>query len=282
MVSVPRAAILIISFMLIAQLSDTHLKAEDDSESCRDPRWDTLWGPRENDLRACVADIMELAEPVDCVLHTGDMVHFGRPEDYALLSEIIEPLAPAFFPVPGNRDRISCLAAEFLEDSMPRQQPFVLYAVDDFSVRLIGFDTLSATEESMVGDLDEPRLAALDEILAAEGSKPTALFMHHSPFNVPGADGPYSFQYERHEAVDAFWEIVGRHPNIVRLFCGHAHRLTETTINGVVCSTMPSVATNLHVGELPSEAVGKTLYVLHHFDERLNMFESSLRVVPDK
>lgn len=255
--------------MLIAQLSDTHLKAGNDE----DPRW----GSRENDLRACVADIMELEEPVDCVLHTGDMAHFGQPEDYALVSDIVEPFALNFFPVPGNRDRRSGLASKFLGDRMPRQQPFIIYAVDEFPVRLIGLDTLSA--ETMMGDLDEPRLAALDEILAAEGSKSTALFMHHPPFDVPGAEGRYKFQYDRSEAADAFWKVIGRHPNVVRLFCGHAHRLAETTVNGVVCSTMPSVATDKHVGELPNEAIGKTLYMLHRFDERSNTFESSLRVV---
>ena len=255
--------------MLIAQLSDTHLKAGDDEES--------RWGSRENDLRACVADIMELEEPVDCVLHTGDMAQFGRPEDYALVSDIVEPFALKFFPVPGNRDHRSGLVSEFLGDRMPRHQPFIIYAVDEFPVRLIGFDTLSA--ETMMGDLDEPMLAALDEILVAEGSKPTALFMHHPPFDVPGAEGRYKFQYDRSEAADAFWKVIGRHPNVVRLFCGHAHRLTQTTVNGVVCSTMPSVATDVHVGELPSEAIGKTLYMLHRFDERSNTFESSLRIV---
>jgi len=255
--------------MLIAQLSDTHLKAGDDEDPC--------WGSRENDLRACVADIMELEEPVDCVLHTGDMAQLGRPEDYALVSDIVEPFALNFFPVPGNRDCRPDLASEFLGDRMPRQQPFIIYAVDEFPVRLIGLDTLSA--ETMLGDLDKPRLAALDEILAVEGSKPTALFMHHPPFNVPGAEGRYRFQYDRSEVVDAFWKITGRHPNVVRLFCGHAHRLVETTVNGVVCSIMPSVATDKHVGELPNEAIGKTLYMLHRFDERLNTFESSLRIV---
>lgn len=255
--------------MLIAQLSDTHLKAGDDEDPC--------WGFSENDLRACVADIMELEEPVDCVLHTGDMAHFGQPEDYALVSDIVEPLALNFFPVPGNRDSRSDLAAKFLGDRIPRQQAFIIYAVDEFPVRLIGLDTLSA--ETMMGDLDEPRLAALDEILAVEGSKPTAIFMHHPPFKVPGAEGRYKFQYDRLESTDAFWKVIGRHPNVVRLFCGHAHRLTETTVNGVVCSIMPSVATDKHVGELPNEAIGKTLYMLHRFDERLNGFESSLRIV---
>jgi 3',5'-cyclic-AMP phosphodiesterase len=255
--------------MLIAQLSDTHLKAGDNEE----PRW----GSRENDLRACVSDIMGLEEPVDCVLHTGDMAQFGLPGDYALVSDIIEPFSLNFLPVPGNRDDRSSLASQFLGDRMPRQQSFIIYAVDEFPVRLIGFDTLST--QTMMGDLDEPRLAALDEILAAEGSKPTALFMHHPPFDVPGAEGRYRFPYDRPEAADAFWKVIGRHPNVVRLFCGHSHRLTETTVNGVVCSTMPSVATDVHVGDLPNKAVGKTLYMLHRFDEPSNTFESSLRIV---
>ena len=256
--------------MLIAQLSDTHLKTGDDE----DPRW----GSREKDLRACVADIKELEEPVDCVLHTGDMAQLGRPEDYALVSNIVEPFASIFLPVPGNRDSRSGLAAKFLGDRMPRQQPFIIYAVDEFPVRLIGFDTLSP--KTMMGDFDEPRFAALDEMLAAEGSKPTALFMHHPPFDVPGAEGRYRFPYDRSEAAVAFWKVIGRHPNVVRLFCGHAHRLVETTVNGVVCSIMPSVALDLHVGELPNEAIGNPLYMLHRFDERSNTFESSLRIVP--
>jgi len=255
--------------MIIAQLSDTHLKAGDDE--------DPHWGYRENDLRACVADIMELEEPVDCVLHTGDMAQLGRQDDYALIREIVEPFASIFFPVPGNRDSRSDLVAKFLRRRVPRQQPFIIYAVDEFPVRLIGLDTLSA--ETMMGELDEPRLAALDEILAVEGSKPTAIFMHHPPFNVPGADDRYKFPFERSEAADSFWKVIGRHPNVVRLFCGHAHRLAETTVNGVVCSTMPSVATDKHVGELPNEAIGKTLYMLHRFDERSNAFECSLRIV---
>lgn len=254
--------------MIIAQLSDTHLKTDDDEDPC--------WGSRENNLRACVADIMELEEPVDCVLHTGDMAQFGRPEDYALVSDIVEPFGSIFFPVPGNRDRRSGLASEFLDGRMPRQQPYIIYAVDDFPVRLIGFDTLSA--KTMMGDLDEPRLGALDKLLAADGSKPTALFMHHPPFDVPGAEGRYKFPYDRPEAADAFWKVIGHHPNVVRLFCGHSHRLAETTVNGVVCSTMPSVATDKHVGKLPNEAIGKTLYMLHRFDERSNTFESSLRI----
>jgi len=255
--------------MLVAQLSDTHLKAGDNEE----PHWVS----RENALRACVSDIMELEEPVDCVLHTGDMAQLGRPEDYALVSDIVGPFGLNFFPVPGNRDSRSGLASEFLEGRLPRQQPFIIYAVDEFPVRLIGFDTLSA--ETMMGDFDEPRLAALDETLAADGSKPTALFMHHPPFDVPGAEGRYKFPYDRPEAADAFWKVIGRHPNVVRLFCGHAHRLTETTVNGVICSIMPSVATDLHVGDLPNEAIGETLYMLHRFDERSNTFESCLRIV---
>ncbi len=255
--------------MLIAQLSDTHLKTGADEDPC--------WGSRENDLRACVADIIELEEPVDCVLHTGDLAQLGRPEDYALISNIVEPFESIFLPVPGNRDSRSGLAAKFLGDRMPQQQPFIIYAVDEFPVRLIGFDTLSS--ETMMGNLDEPRLAALDEMLAAEGSKPTALFMHHPPFDVPGAEGRHRFPYDRSEAADAFWKVIGRHPNVVHLFCGHSHRLVETIVNGVVCSIMPSVATDLQFGKLPNEAIGKALYMLHRFDERSNTFESSLRIV---
>jgi len=224
-----------------------------------------------------VADILELEEPVDCVLHTGDMAQFGRPEDYSFISKIIEPFTPNFLPVPGNRDNRADLAAEFLGDRGLPHQPFIIYVIDDFPVRLIGFDTQSS--ETMMGDLDEPRLAALEETLASEVSKPTALFMHHPPFDVPGAEGRYKLQYDRSEAVDDFWKVIDRHSNVVRLFCGHAHRLAETTVNGVGCSTMPSVATDVHVGELPNEAIGKALYMLHRFDERSNTFESSLRIV---
>ena len=89
--------------MLIAQISDTHILARDSAHPSRERR--------ENWLRQCVADINQ-QEP-DVVIFTGDTVQHGRPDEYAVLRELLSPLEPPLYVVPGNRDDSANLRTAF-------------------------------------------------------------------------------------------------------------------------------------------------------------------------
>ena len=70
---------------------------------------------------------------------------------------------------------------------------FVHYAIDEHSVRLVAVDSLG-DGIGPKGDFCHDRLAALDTTLAEAPARPTALFMHHPPFDVPAAPDPFAYQ----------------------------------------------------------------------------------------
>ncbi|MGH6681746.1 MAG: metallophosphoesterase, partial [Bradyrhizobium sp.] len=58
--------------MIIAQISDTHIALDlPDSEQ------------RIRDFAITIADINSLDPLPDVIVHTGDVVHNGRPDEYA-------------------------------------------------------------------------------------------------------------------------------------------------------------------------------------------------------
>lgn len=248
--------------MIIAQISDTHILAQSD-----DP------GPnsRVTALRRCIADINR--QGVDAVIHTGDSVHGGSAEDYALLRDILADLNAPYFPIPGNRDVNDVMRAAFADLAfIPRDGDHILYAVDDFPVRLVGLDSTDVGERK--GAFCADRAAWLDETLAEKPDKPTLLFMHHPPFDI--ADH-YVGGYRRpHEAGD-LTAVVSRHPQVVRLLCGHVHCLHRESWGGTVATTMPSVAIDLRMTVDDIDAA--PVYTLHRVTD--DGVVSELRVLVD-
>lgn len=238
--------------MIIAQISDTHIVAK----TAEDPE-----GPRRaENLSRCVADINR--QGVDAVIHTGDSVHHGKEEDYAHLREIVEGLDPPFYLVPGNRDRHDVLRGVFDHHRhLPSEGGHLHYAIDDQPLRLLGLDSVNAGERK--GIFCAARRAWLDATLGERPDRPTILFMHHPPFDiVPHFVGGYRRQQEAHDLAD----LVSRHPQVVRLLCGHVHRQHRTPWGGAIAATMPSVAVDLRKGVDPS--IGDApLYALHDFSD---------------
>ena len=200
--------------MIIAQITDTHLAGADAT--------DPVFGARAENLRQCIADINRLAPAPDAVIHSGDMTHHGRATEFDQARALLAALQVPLYVIPGNRDGRDGLAQAFgFDGDMMSNDAFVHYAVEAHSVRLVAMDTLAA-DGGNKGDLCEARLAALDATLAEAPARPTALFMHHPPFDVPAAPNP--FCYQRRQAVADLAAVVSRHPQVVRIFAGHMHR----------------------------------------------------------
>lgn len=239
--------------MILAQISDTHLAAA----GAADP----VYAARAEDLRRCVADINRLEPRPDVVIHTGDITHRGREADFAFARALLAALAMPLYVIPGNRDGRAGLVSAFAADGyLAADGAFVHYAVDDFPVRLVALDSLD--DGGRKGDLCARRLDALDATLAA-AARPTAIFMHHPPFDIAGASDP--FQFARREAADDLAAVVARHPQVIRIFCGHAHRVRTARVGGAVAGTMPSVAVDLRKEAAPGPAAGAPVYQLHRY-----------------
>jgi len=235
--------------MIIAQISDTHILAKSSDHEAA--------AGRAGNLRRCVADINR--HGVDVVIHTGDSVQDGLAEEYAHLREILDALDAPLYLVPGNRDRQDALrdALDHLS-YLPRDSAFLHYTVEDHPLRLVALDSVVAGERK--GVFCTERLAWLDETLGRQTDRPTVVFMHHPPFDI---DPHYVGGYRRQEEAERLTALVGRHPQVVRLLCGHVHcPHREEPWGGTVATTMPSVAVDLRKGV--DAAIGDApIYLVH-------------------
>ena len=243
--------------MIIAQITDTHLSDADTA--------DPVFDARAENLRECIADINSLDPMPDAVIHTGDMTQHGQAAEFSHARTILAELKAPLYVTPGNRDGRDGMSRAFaLDGYMKADCAFVHYAVDKHPVRLVTVDSL-ADDGDNKGDFCQARMAALDTTLAEKPVQPTALFMHHPPFDVPVAPDPFAYQVR--QAVANLASVVSRHPQVVRIFTGHMHRPWTAKVGGVAASTVPSIATDLRKGDYPPPMDGRPVYQVHRFED---------------
>lgn len=216
--------------MLICQISDLHIKAEGG-----------LLGKVVDTaamFRTCIAHVGTLPQRPDAVLLTGDLVELGRPEEYALLRELLAPLDMPVHVIPGNHDDREVLRAAFADHGyLPADGPFLQYVLEAYPVRIVALDTVIPRQGA--GRLCAERLAWLDRTLAAAPSRPTVVMMHHPPFRtfIGHMDDMGLI-----EGAAAFRDIVARHAQVERILCGHLHRPIQARVAHAPVSTCPSPA----------------------------------------
>ncbi|HXU53399.1 MAG TPA: phosphodiesterase [Casimicrobiaceae bacterium] len=215
--------------MLIAQISDLHVMPEGQLAY---GRVDTA-----TMLRNAVAHVNRLDPAPDVVLLTGDLADRGEPAAYAQMRRILGALRAPFYAIPGNHDRIAAFRDAFADQPyLPREGEFILYAVDDWPLRIVALD--SVVQGRTKGLVCERRLAWLDRTLGERPDAPTIVMMHHAPW-VYGLEHLDEVGMEGAAALEA---VIRRHPQVERVLCGHVHRSTQIRFGGTIASSCPSTA----------------------------------------
>jgi 3',5'-cyclic AMP phosphodiesterase CpdA len=242
--------------MLIAQISDTHLKLPG---KLAYRRVDTA-----QMLKACVDALVRLDPQPDLIVHTGDLTDFGRPEEYAHLKAILAPLQPPVLTIPGNHDDREAMREAFAAEGCFPASGFLHYAVERGPLRIVGLDTLVPGQGG--GELCVARLAWLDAALAEMPAAPTLVLMHHPPF----LTGVAHMDRIGLEGRDAFADIMRRHDQVEVVLCGHVHRVMRATVGRRAVMTGPSPAHQVALDlrpEGPSAFVMEPPgYLLHRWD----------------
>jgi 3',5'-cyclic AMP phosphodiesterase CpdA len=226
--------------MLIAQITDLHITL---------PGAGIMRGvdPTAR-LEASVAHLNALSPAPDVVLVTGDLVHSGSDEEYAILLPMLERIEAPYYVIPGNHDERGAFRRAFAgHDCLPADGEFLHYVLDQYALRLIGLDTTLPGE--LGGEMDAPRLAWLEARLSEAPERPTVIFMHHPPF----ATGLAALDTMCCAGGDEMGAIVARHGEVERIVCGHVHRPVQLRWHGTVALTAPSTAAQFRLELAPDK-----------------------------
>ena len=214
--------------MILAQITDLHVGTPG---SYIDRQSQTA-----AQLERAVQHLCSLEPLPDVVLCTGDLVHDGQPEEYAVLAALLKPLPMPWFIIPGNHDDREQLRTAFSHRGYLPAQGFLCYAVDLGPLRLVALDTL--VEGMPGGRLCAERLAWLDATLSEAPKQPTIVIMPPPPFRT----GIRMMDDMGLEGSEGLAEVIGRHPQVERILCGHLHRPIVKRFAGTVASTCASTA----------------------------------------
>lgn len=227
--------------MLLCQITDTHIKAG------RKKAYGIV--DTATMLERCVDQILRLPQRPDAVIATGDLVDYGRPDEYALLRELLAPLTMPLYLLPGNHDERDGLRQSFPDHPYLQQwEPFVQYAIDDHPVRLVALDTVIPLQGG--GELCSDRLAWLDRTLAQQREAPTIVALHHPPFTT----GIGHMDRIGLKGADGLAQVIAKHPQVERVIAGHLHRPITQRFAGTVASTCPSPAHQVALDIAPDAA----------------------------
>jgi 3',5'-cyclic AMP phosphodiesterase CpdA len=192
------------SRFVLAQISDPHVRADDDGASAR----------QMARALAATADYRP-----DLILVTGDLVNDERADEYAVFAEAIAGAPAPTFVLPGNHDRRARMRQALPGHRyLPEADP-LSYVIDEHAVRVVVIDQIVPSETH--GVLTEAQAKWLDSVLAAAPTKPTVVALHHPPFMTHDR----LFDQIGLRDADLLARTIDKHRHVERVICGHHHRV---------------------------------------------------------
>lgn len=244
------------SAVLIGQLTDTHVVEPDTDER--------LYVDNNQRLATAVSMLNAESPTLDAVLATGDLVNWGRADEYEALVELLAPLDAPLLPIPGNHDDRDRIRASFPD--MPwadASHASWVHHID--GVRIIGLD--STIPEASGAAFDDARDEWLRRVLAPTGDTlPTILAMHHPPF-VTGIGWMDKSGFEGLDRLAATL-ADSQLDRVDRIVCGHFHRPMTAAIAGVTAQVGLSTVQHVDLDLAPEAPIKLVLdppgYQIHH------------------
>lgn len=206
---------------VLAQISDLHIRADDGGAACAQ-------------LKRALAQAAEYR--ADAILLTGDLVNDERAEEYAALAAALaDPPAPTFL-LPGNHDDRACIRDCFPDHAYLPRVGVLSYAIEQFPVRIVMVDQIVPHETH--GQLTPEQAEWLDRTLSAAPDRPTVVALHHPPF------ATYDLLFDTINLRDAtlFHDVIARHRQVQRVFCGHHHRVVMGQVAHAPVIVAPSTS----------------------------------------
>ncbi|MEM7338371.1 MAG: phosphodiesterase [Actinomycetota bacterium] len=251
----------------LAQITDTHVL-----DPARD---DVAFVDNNARLAEAVAGLNAEHPRPEVVLATGDMTNDGHPGELDQLTDLLAPLEIPLLILPGNHDHRPSFRARFAMDWAADDHLSWVAPVGDLTV--IGLD--ATVDDGNHGDYTDGHDAWLSRTLAAIGDAPCAIALHHPPY----VSGIAFMDRSTLRNGDRFLATVARHPNVLRVVCGHLHRPTVVSMAGVTVSSCLSTVQSPALMLGPEDPVALIRdpagYHLHHVDTDRGLWLTHTRYI---
>ena len=131
-------------------------------------------------LKAAVDKINGLAKPPEFLLHTGDITHLSKPEEFDIVDQILKSaVAKDVFFVPGEHDVVGDDGKQYLERYGKQAQGAGWYSFDKKGVHFIGLVNVMNLKAGGLGSLGPDQLGWIEKDVQSLGSStPIVVFAH--------------------------------------------------------------------------------------------------------
>jgi 3',5'-cyclic-AMP phosphodiesterase len=131
-------------------------------------------------LKAAVDKVNALTRPPEFLLHTGDISHLSKPEEFDTVDQILKGAsAKDVFYVPGEHDVLNDEGKQYLERYGKGSQGGGWYSFDKKGVHFIGLVNVLNLKAGGLGTLGHEQLEWMeDDVKRLKSSTPIVVFAH--------------------------------------------------------------------------------------------------------
>jgi 3',5'-cyclic-AMP phosphodiesterase len=188
-------------------------------------------------LREAIAKVNALPTPPSFVLHTGDLTHLSKPEEFDTLAESLKSLkTDRIFYVPGEHDVLNDNGAMFHERFGQGTQGDGWYSFDQKGAHFIGLVNVLNLKAGGLGTLGPEQLEWLEKDVAKlKSSTPIVVFAHIPLWSVYPQWG---WGTDDSEQALSYLKPFGS----VTVLNGHIHQIMQKVEGNVTFHTACSTA----------------------------------------
>ena len=130
-------------------------------------------------LREAIAKIKTLPEAPSFLLHTGDLTHLSKPQEFDTLQQVLAELSPPIFYVPGEHDMLVDDGRSYLDRFGHGTSGAGWHSFDKDGVHFVGLVNVVNLKAGGLGTLGRDQLEWLErDVKHLKSSTPVVVFAH--------------------------------------------------------------------------------------------------------
>jgi 3',5'-cyclic-AMP phosphodiesterase len=187
-------------------------------------------------LQAAIDRIGKLPKPPAMVLHTGDVTHLSKPEEFDTAAQLLKSVKQDIHYVPGEHDVIGDDGKQFFERFAPNKKTGGWYSFDQGGVHFVGLINVLTFETAKAGGFGAEQLEWLEKDLKGRtASTPVVVFTHvpmwpiYPQWGWATEDAPQALSY-----LKRFGSVT--------VLNGHIHQVVQKVEGNVTYQTAFSTA----------------------------------------